>query len=226
MINIDVEKMEAFFINELGDNTTGHVLQAGNIPILISAPHSVSQWREGEVKLGEYRTGVIAMAMAASTGCSIAYKTKNLKDDANFDDPCAYKTDLLKFIQQHPIQMVIDLHISMPERDYDIDIGTGRGENILMRTDLLDCMYACLSQSYSQVKIDDTFTASYPFTVSSTIGRLAGIPAFQLEINWKLIATPESTLSLINHLIALIHNLEELICTDGLSTTARCASRK
>jgi hypothetical protein len=45
-------------------NKTNHTLRKGNIPILISAPHAVRQYRNDEIKASDYLTGALALSLA------------------------------------------------------------------------------------------------------------------------------------------------------------------
>lgn len=226
MNNQDLLKTEDFFIKELSEDSRGHIIERGTIPILLSAPHSVSQIRNNNVKAGEFRTGIIVKSIAFATGCAAAYKTKCLNDDANYDEESLYKTDLLDYINQNKVLMMIDLHLSHPDRAYDIDIGTGYGNNILDNDELLTLIHTHFTKYYNTVKIDDTFPASYPHTVAATVSRIAGIPAFQLEINWSLVSNLQSTNRFMEQLGELITLLEAHLCTDGLYTTEHFASQK
>lgn len=58
--------------------------------IIISAPHSAPQTRNGKIKLSESFTGVIAKLLNKYFGYSIIYKTKNCDDDVNYDENSSY----------------------------------------------------------------------------------------------------------------------------------------
>ena len=50
------------------------VISYGEIPILISATHSVKQKRNGELKSQEFYTGAIAEYLAKEVGCYVITK--------------------------------------------------------------------------------------------------------------------------------------------------------
>lgn len=205
------QQVEAQFIEEDFKNPDGHEIIDRQKKILLSAPHSVTQLRHGQEKTGEFRTGVIVNELGKQLDYPTVYKTKNLNDDANYDPASPYKTDVLNYVQQHDIKLLLDFHISKPERAFSFDIGSGRGQNILGREDLIQAIITSLKENYPSVKVDDTFPGSYPYTVSAIISKHAHIPAIQIEINWNIIDTFEKTHELINHMVQACQKLEEML---------------
>ncbi|SES81352.1 hypothetical protein SAMN05660297_00565 [Natronincola peptidivorans] len=208
---LDLKKMEECFIKEIDDNPRGHQIVKGKNPIILTAPHSVSHLREEKEKIGEFRTGVIVQLIGELSGCHRAYKTKNLGDDANYDRDCNFKSDLLEYIKENDIKLVLDFHLSSPNRAFSIDIGTGRRSLIQGREDLLSCIKGGFEAVYQNVEVDDTFPGSYPHTVSATASRELGIPAFQIEINWSKVDDYEKTKIFVNTMAKMINKLEELL---------------
>lgn len=164
------------------------VIKKGKGKVLISAPHSVEQTREGKIKYGEYQTGILANMLHDKLGCPVVYKTFNNGDDANYDSNCSYKEAVADFVFKNDILFLIDLHQLAPRRVENIDIGTGFGENIKQYTDFPNIVWQeFAAQSISNITIDTPFDASYPYTVSSFISRHCGIPCIQIEINSRLV---------------------------------------
>ncbi|MFC4355235.1 hypothetical protein ACFO0S_09270 [Chryseomicrobium palamuruense] len=204
-----IAEMERFFLEELGNQEIGHEFRKGKNKILLSAPHSVSQLREGQPKLGEFRTGVLVQLLGEKTDCHILYKTKNLDDDANYSRESGYREDLCKRIEEFDIRLVLDFHIASSERIFDVEIGTGYGVNILGRQDLLETITAHLAHVFDEVHVDELFAASYEHTVSSTISRQAGIPAIQMEINWDIMESDVKLIQLVDIYTGIIRDLEK-----------------
>lgn len=202
------QTIEEEFAYEKYEDEKGHRIEPGENKIILSAPHSVSQIRKQSHKIGEYRTGVIIKELYKLTKCHIAYKTKNLNDDANYDENCAYKSELINYIKKNDIKLLLDFHISSPGRDFDIDLGTGYGNNIHNRMDLLQIIKGLLKKKYKSVMVDDTFPASYQHTVSSTVSKQVGIPAFQIEINWNCINDHKKVRDCINLFEKIIKEIE------------------
>ncbi|WP_096202799.1 hypothetical protein [Bacillus sp. FJAT-45350] len=183
-----IELMIESFIQENLTETTDFLFHPGTIPVLVSAPHSVPQLRQGKVKQGEYTTGVLAQLLHEETNCFSLYKTKMNNDDPNFDEKNAYKDMLITIVKESNIEFLLDLHIMSSKRDYNIDIGTARGKNIFGNFSLIDDIIEVFTTfSISNVEVDKIFTAGNPNTVSSTIARECGITTIQLEINWRLL---------------------------------------
>lgn len=207
----EYEEIENYFINELYSNSSGHMIEKGENSIILTAPHSASQVREGSPKTGEYRTGLIVKKIREMTNCHIAYKTKNNNDDANYDKVCIFKTDVASYIKEHNIKLALDFHLAKPEREFSIDIGTGHGVNTHGRDDIVKLLARKLSLSYKDVRIDDTFAGTYPYTVSATLSRMLLIPAIQIEINWNIVSDYDKTEKLIYNFAKIIKCLEDSI---------------
>ena len=52
-------------------------IKEGNIPVMISAPHSINQFREGQLKYADMYTGGIALFLHEITGCHVIFSSKN-----------------------------------------------------------------------------------------------------------------------------------------------------
>lgn len=204
-------EMEINIMEEEFSTTPDFEIRSGNSKIMLSAPHTVPQLRRGKIKQAETRTGIIVHELHEKLACPIIYKTQSLDDDANYDKICKYKTALVGYIREQRINLLLDFHISAPERPFAIDIGTGEEKNIMGRFDLRDTLYQSLSEQYKPTLIDGFFAASYPHTVSATIARQAKIPAFQLEINWQQISDFNRTERFIKSMCNAIERLEVLL---------------
>ena len=165
-------------------------LIAGTIPILVSAPHSVTHFREGKQKIGEFMTAALAIRLHELTGCSYITKMHNNGTDPNFDTWHPYKDTIVHYVQTQHVQVVLDLHIMSSKREANIEIGTGKGKNLFGQTRLVqELLDAFKDQALQPIIVDELFTGGNPNTVSSTVARQCGIPVIQLEINWRLLDT-------------------------------------
>lgn len=110
-------------------------IKEGNIPVMISAPHSINQFREGQLKYADMYTGGIALLLHEITGCHVIFSSKYKGKDPNYDpNPNGenlYQTALKNYLDNHKISVLIDLHGASSKRDYSIEIGTApvRDEN-------------------------------------------------------------------------------------------------
>lgn len=205
------ERIEEIFQNESLPGERDFVLEDGNSKIILSAPHTVEQLREGKIKASERRTGVIIMLLKQLLACPIIYKTRNENNDANYDEESSYRNELVKFIKEKEAGCVLDFHISAPSRPYSVDIGTGYGENICSRNDLQEIIVNGLKKNYERITVDAVFSASNPNTVSATVGKKAKIPAFQIEINWDIISDYNKMLTFVDCFADIIKKMEEEI---------------
>ncbi|MFG6120064.1 hypothetical protein [Thalassobacillus sp. B23F22_16] len=206
--NEQIQSIEKRFINQNLAEETHFYQHSGTVPIIVSAPHSVPQLRKGNLKQGEYRTGVLAIQLHEDLGCFSMYKTRNNGDDANFDETCEYKEALIETIKHNQIELLIDLHIMSPKREADIELGTGHGENISYNTYLIErCINSFKENGIENIIVDENFPASYPHTVSATIARECNIPCIQVEMNWRILDTEpglENFLNVYNSLAAIV----------------------
>jgi hypothetical protein len=166
-------------------------LSAGELPVLISAPHSTDHFRKGKVKKGEYETGILSLSMQQKIDSYACYRTKISKDDPNFDKDHPYKIELAKIISQNQIPLLIDIHIARTSRPFSIEIGTNFGNNLNIQKDVGSLSKIFFEKNITgKIVIDTLFTASNPDTVSAYISQMCGIDCLQIEINRRLIGTP------------------------------------
>ncbi len=185
MFDLDMFRhYEAFFAKEHAESFE---ILHGTGAVMISAPHSVEQTRNGRIKSAEPQTGVLAKMLHENLGCPVIYKTKNCKDDANFDEVSPYKQTLAEYVKQNGIRFLLDLHLLAVTRDVAINIGTGKYKNI-SRAEYVDAaVKAFETQGFCSILIDTPFAASRPHTVSSHISAACGISCLQIEINSSLV---------------------------------------
>ncbi|MGN1330812.1 MAG: N-formylglutamate amidohydrolase [Clostridia bacterium] len=156
--------------------------------IMLSAPHCYPQFRNGEIKKKETRTGILVKDLAKKLSLSCIYKTKFYNNDPNWDDNSTYREQLVDFISIHNIKLLIDVHSMRAERDVDICIGINDGKNILNRFDIADeIKYVFESYGFKKVYIDTPFKAAFPNVISCYISKMCQIPCFQIEINNKFL---------------------------------------
>ena len=182
----------------------------GKGKVLISAPHCVSQTRNGKIKFSEPHTGVLAKMLHDALGCPIICKLANLGDDANYDEVSDYKDALLDYIVQNDIKFVIDLHQLAPSREVLLNIGTGGYTNLSDEKIVLLLKQKFESYNIRQISIDTPFTGGYPHTVSAFVAREGKIQSVQLEINSRLVIDEFEEFAFKNILDALIDITNEL----------------
>lgn len=181
-----IRELETFFSSE---HEQSHEILDGRLNVMVSAPHSVSQLRNGKEKVAEIYTGVLAKMLHEELDCPVIYKTRNEGDDANYDRVCSYKEDLQKYIVHHRIGFLLDLHELSPSRKIMVDIGTGNFKNVKERDRAIvnQILYSFSKRRMGIIQFDTPFAGAYHHTVSSTIHRKCGIPCIQLELNSRLL---------------------------------------
>ena len=167
---------------ELSDFDSDYIIKKGNLPILFTAPHTMKQIREdGSIKLSELYTKAIALYLNKYFNVNCMIKIKDTGLDANRDNRDEFKTELLRFIKENNIKLVIDLHGSKKSRDFDIEFGTLNN----------------LSADFSTIKeLEEAFTENGigntvhndPFkggAITEYIYGLKDVDVIQVEINSK-----------------------------------------
>lgn len=158
-------------------------LSVGKLPILLSAPHAVRHYRQKKIKISDEYTGAIVYLLNKLADCHAIAVTKVYGGDGNMDYPCIYKDKLTDFCNKHKVNFILDIHGAARERDFDVDLGTNRGKNLLGKREILKV----LEQNFRDFGLSnishDYFASSGPNTIANYSARELGIPAVQLEIN-------------------------------------------
>ena len=187
----------------------------GQVPIIISAPHCVQQLRNGKIKSSEGETGAIVQYLAEKIQCYAIYKTYNNNDDANYDiENNPYKEEIMKIVKQKGIKLLLDLHGANYTHDFDIDIGTGEGKNLIKNTYLVEDLKKCFIQNgIKKVVIDQEFKATSEHTISRSISEKMQIPCIQIEINGKYrhIQCIEGIEKLVKSIESFVNKIKETI---------------
>ena len=181
-----IDRALAYFTDE--EHCCSFELLDGRGSVMLSAPHAMLQTRNGSIKCAERFTGMLCRLMHERIACPVIYKTRHLRDDANFDPVSDYRDALCRYVKAHQIGLVIDLHQMKPERHTDICIGTGRGHNLMGHTELVPAFTECFrALGAKHIAVDDPFDARSASTVCATVANQCHVPALQLEINTRLL---------------------------------------
>ena len=182
----------------------------GNIPVLISAPHSVECFRNGYVKSSDRMTGGIAEYLCEKYGLYGITRTFCNNDDPNYYNTgisLEYKKAVIDLINSSKIEFMFDIHGCNDGHDFEIEIGTNNGEN-LNRKDRAEIAENILSET-GIVFVDSIFKASSPETVSCYVHKNTDIDCFQIEICHAVRDDPERLLHFIDTFMKLIFILKE-----------------
>lgn len=204
-----IENLKIEF-EKLKENYDDFAFLDGEKNILISAPHCVSQTRNGQEKFPEPETAEISLFLN-KLGYPSIIKTKNNCDDANSDENSNYKNKILEICQNKKIIFVLDLHQLSKNREIEICIGTG-GEiynNLLNLKHLKNKFVEIFESENFYAKLNEPFGATGENIISGYFSR-KGFPAIQLEINSKLLYNvPENEFLKILSCITKLLNLIE-----------------
>lgn len=121
---------EMNFINEIKylENQkfdSEYIIRIGGIPILFVASHTMNQIRnDNTLKLAEPYTKAIALYLNKYYSAHSMVKIKDTGLDSNRDNHDKFKDDLIKYVKNNNIKIVIDLHGAKKEREFDVEFGT------------------------------------------------------------------------------------------------------
>ncbi|SOC02595.1 hypothetical protein SAMN05880501_10370 [Ureibacillus xyleni] len=183
-----LKHMEKAYKEENFPESSTFELIKGELPVILSSPHSVTHFREGKLKQGEFMTGAIVKVLQKKLNCFAITKTKNDFSDPNYDDIHPYKEAVKEIVTEHHLRFLMDLHIMSSKRPNAIEIGTGVGKNVFHNTKYEGIIKESFeSKSIAPVIIDELFTGGFKNTVCSDVSKSVGIPCIQIEINWRLL---------------------------------------
>lgn len=197
----EIEKYE----NETDDS---FIYKIGDIPVLLTAPHTMKQIKEdGTVKLAEPYTKAIAKYVSNKTNCSYLIKTKDTMIDANKDAEDEFKKLLIKIIEENNIKLVLDLHGSSRDREFDVELGTLNNISADYST-INELKEAFLENEISNVVINEPFKGG---GITRYIYGMTDIDVIQIEINrnYRDIELIDNLEKLCNSIISFINQFNE-----------------
>ena len=159
-----------------------YIIYKGNIPILFTAPHTMEQVREdGTIKLREPYTKAIALYLNKHFNVNCMVKINDTGIDSNRDNRDEFKTELLRFIKDNNIKIVIDLHGSSIERDFDIEFGTLNDLSADFST-VRELEEAFTENGINNVVYNDPFKGG---AITEYVYGINDVDVIQVEINGK-----------------------------------------
>ncbi len=157
---------------------------SGNVPILISAPHSVNQIRGEDVRDAEKYTGALTRYLCNATSSFGIFQIFT-HADPNTDEENAYKNAVVNLVNAYNIKLLIDIHSSTFSDDTDIDVVTNKRQTLIGKDDL----YTKLKQFgiMHGAKIDENNEPNKEKEneIIMVTSLICGIPAMRLVINNK-----------------------------------------
>ena len=211
-----------------GAKKAGFVIVPGTIPVMVSAPHAVGHFRNGRRKDSDKFTGAIAMYLHKITGCHIIYATGSAGVDANYDPLASnpYQNALIRYVKEHGIPVLIDLHGAASSRPYAVEMGTApvrdadkrivgdayaslKGHGFiarLIRYSFEHALKGLEGLPVSEVWENRIFDAGGQNTVTKAVSGNSDAAAIQLEMNGHF-RNPEHP----ERFLALLRGLETII---------------
>lgn len=171
-------------INELEnlEFNYNYIIKKGTTPILFTAPHTMKQIKDdGSIKLSEPYTKAIALYLNKHLDVNCMIKIKDTGLDANRDNRDEFKIELLRFIKENNIKLVIDLHGSNKSRDFDIEFGTLNNLSAGFST-IKELEEAFTENGISNIKYNNPFKGG---AITEYIYGLKDVDVIQVEINGK-----------------------------------------
>ena len=185
-------------------DSTSYVVESGSGKVLISAPHSANQIREGKIKDVDYCTGAIAKLLKEQTGAHLIYFPYQ-GTDPNYYDDVPYKQALGSYLALHPeINLVLDIHGADRSRAWDIDLGFMNGKSLFKFKDLPTVLGEIFKANGIGTISNNFFAAEDNQTVTKYVAT-RGKDAIQIEINRNYRCDEEGrSYKLVNSLYQII----------------------
>lgn len=192
MRNTIINYEEAFSRANKG---VGIMIKKGNIPILISTPHSVPQIRDGKYKEKEVFTGGIGQYLQKQTDCFLIQSLASENQDPNYDseENSKYKAELTQQVLENNIKLVIDLHGCKRTTPYLIELGTVDDTYKTLNHDekLLNIIKETLEEKLkihhqTPVVVNQRFKAFPKNTITHYINDKIKVKSIQMEVNAKI----------------------------------------
>lgn len=189
------EMLQTFcFLKNETNNQNSFEIYSGNEQsfVLISAPHAVTQTREGKIKAAEPMAGVLATFLHHDYGFHAIVKTKNMGDDPNRDVVSTYKQAVKKYIEEHNIRFFIDLHELAPYREMNFNLCINKGMNLNGDMHFVELFEKSMKKFHMEsMEPDYPFDASNARVMSAFVHKTCKIPTMQIEMNQKLYVCEE-----------------------------------
>lgn len=189
---------------------TREVLIEGEGKVLLSCPHCVEHFRNGEPKAREPETVVIAYFINKNLNYPYIYKVKSDMEDANFDKVSKYKDAVVQYIKENDIKLFVDFHQLDGKRIENINLGIAHGNNMSDKRIVDQFVKSFSENNIEHVTIDMPFSASGENVLSTYVHNNTNIDTIQIEINSSLVYdNVDGFNNTLDALIKTFYNLKE-----------------
>lgn len=227
-----IKELETLFSDNQYDGRGKYpfFIEEGNIPVMVSAPHAINQFREGKVKWADQYTGGIARYLHEATGCHLICASLFNETDPNYDSigHNAYQDALKKYVEAHNIRFLLDLHGAAKSREYALEMGTAPEQDPIpdveyeidpslhkykfvadLVKNIFEELFKDSSVEQKEVWKNQIFNAGDQNTVTKYISENTKTACVQLEINANY-RNPENRTEFDKLIIGLIDLIEKL----------------
>ena len=209
------DRQKYLYRESLTSDSEGSIYIAGDVPLLVTAPHASVHKRMGKLKRQEFYTGALSVMLHCLTGCHALYTNRLMESDPNYYDDSTFKVRLSEIAKKNDIKCLVDLHGTGPEKKYDVYPGVGMDKEFLLEhTNCLNELERQASLNDISIGGLDVFPAAKQMTVTKFAARVLEVPSIQLEINRRLREPenrPDDFMKLVKFLKGFIDNLSYLV---------------
>lgn len=194
------------FVDEINylehlESKDNYIICNGKIPILFSAPHTITHIKEnGSIKLSEPYTKAVALYLNKYFDTFAIIKNVNDGLDSNRDNNDTYKKELINLIKENDIKIVIDLHGASIERNFDVELGTLNNLSADFST-IRELEETFKENDILEVVNNDPFKGG---AITQYIYNLKDVDIIQVEINGKY--RDSNNLELLKKIIESLSN--------------------
>lgn len=204
-------KYEANDFNGTKDGEPNYKVIPGRIPILLSAPHTVRQLRNGKMKERDGMTGGIAEYLCERFGLWGVIRTWNAADDPNYNTDLRsedYRRQVVELVREQGINWMFDLHGCLNKYGFDIDVGVNGGKNLACALSEVQELIGCWRDLGLDVRVDAQFQARGDQVVSDYVHRATGVNCLQVEVSSRVRTTDEGLEKFCVGFAAILENLK------------------
>lgn len=195
----EIDKLE----NSKTEST--YLVKKGTVPIILTAAHTMKQRKkDGTIKLNEPFTKAIAKYVSNKTDCSYLIKQKATKIDSNSEEIDDFKLLLERFIHEHGVKLLIDIHGASSKREFDVELGTLNNLSVRQST-IRNLRNSFFENGIYEIVLNEPFKGG---GITKYIFGKTEIDVIQIEINGKYrnINNAENMERICNALIKFIRN--------------------
>ena len=172
----EIDKLE----NSKTEST--YLVKKGTVPIILTAAHTMKQRKkDGTIKLNEPFTKAIAKYVSNKTNCSYLIKQKATKIDSNSEEIDDFKLLLEKFIHEHGVKLLIDIHGASSKREFDVELGTLNNLSVRQST-IRNFRNSFFENGIYEIVLNEPFKGG---GITKYIFGKTEIDVIQIEINGK-----------------------------------------